>query len=171
MHQTRIIPRGLEAGHHGDLAKIHKPDYSEVGAYRPIALLSCLGKVFETIISRRLTYWAETTNALAPGHMSGRRQRSIDDAGVVLTTWIKEKWRRGLIVSGLFLDVKSALPSVSTTRLWYTLRQKGCPVYLRKLIVAYLTDRTTKLRLQDFVSHVFDIGDGLPQGSPLSPIL
>lgn len=76
-----------------------------------------------------------------------------------------------MIVSGLFLDVKSAFPSVNYTRLWHTLKQKNCPVYLRKLIIAFLTDRSTRLRLQDFVSQSFDIGDGLPQGSPLSPIL
>lgn len=76
-----------------------------------------------------------------------------------------------MIVSGLFLDVKSAFPSVNTTRMWYTLKQKGCPVYLRKLIVAFLTDRSTRLRLQDFTSQAFDIEDSLPQGSPLSPVL
>lgn len=55
------------------LRKQDKPDYSEPGAYRPIALLSCLGKVLETIISKRITYWAETANVIAPGHMGGRR--------------------------------------------------------------------------------------------------
>lgn len=61
------------------LRKFDKPDYSEAGAYRPIALLSCLGKVFESLLSLRLTHWAESTNALAPGHMGGRRQRSVDE--------------------------------------------------------------------------------------------
>lgn len=108
------------------LRKQDKPDYSDPGAYRPIALLSCLGKVLETIISRRLTYWAEKANVIAPGHMGGRRFRSTEDAGISLVTWIKIKWRRGLIVTGLFLDVKSAFPSVHTKRLWYTLKTKGC---------------------------------------------
>lgn len=153
------------------LRKYDKPDYSEAGAYRPIALLSCLGKVFETILSKRLTYWAERMGAIAPGHMGGRRLRSTEDAGISLVTWIKLKWRQGLIVTGLFLDVKSAFPSVHTTRLWYTLKKKGCPVYLRKIILAFLTNRSTKLRMQDFLSDSFDIENGLPQRSPLSPIL
>lgn len=92
------------------IRKHGKSDYSEPGAYRPIALLSCMSRVFESILTRRLAYWAETNKVIAEGHTGGRRQHSTDDAFVMLTTWIKHKWRQGFIVSGLFLDVKSAIP-------------------------------------------------------------
>lgn len=81
------------------LRKQGKPNYSEPGAYRPIALLSCLSKVLKTIISRRLTYLAERSDVIAPAHMGGRRFRSTEDAGITLVTWIKMKWRQGMIVS------------------------------------------------------------------------
>lgn len=153
------------------LRKQDKPDYSEAGAYRPIAPLSCLGKVFESIVSESLTYWVEQSGAIAPGQMRGRRFRSTEDAGISLVTWIKIKWRQGFIVTGLFLDVKLAFLSVHTTRMWYTLRQKGCPLYLRRIILHFLTDRTTRLRMQDYISQEFGIENGLPQSSPLSTIL
>lgn len=153
------------------LQKHDKDDYSEAGAYRPIALLSCLGKVFETVIARRLTYWAETNKVLAQGHMGGRRQHSTDDAFVILTSWVHHKWREGKIVSGLFLDVKSAYPSVHKKRLANTLRKQACPEYMVRQVEEYLDDRTTDLRLQDFLSEKFEVKDGLPQGSPLSVIL
>lgn len=107
------------------LRKNDKPDYFGPGAYQPIALLSCLSKVFETIISKRLTYWAERTNSIAPGHMGGRWLRSTEDAGITLLTWIKNKRRQALIVTGLFLDVNSAFPSVHTTRMWNHLLRRG----------------------------------------------
>lgn len=153
------------------LRKHDKDDYSEPGAYRPIALLSCLGKVFETLITRRITHWAETNGVLAPGHMGGRRQHSTDDAFVIFTSWIYHKWREGKVVSGLFLDVKSAYPSVHKRRLADTLRKKKCPEYIVQQIETYLENRTTDLRLQDFLSEKFNVEDGLPQGSPLSVIL
>lgn len=153
------------------LRKHDKEDYSEAGAYRPIALLSCLGKVFETIIAKRVTYWAEMHKVLAQGHMGGRRQHSTDDAFVILTSWIHHKWREGKIVSGLFLDVKSAYPSVHKQRLADTLRKHDCPEYLVRQVEEYLDNRTTDLRLQDFISEKFEVEDGLPQGSPLSVIL
>lgn len=153
------------------LRKHDKDDYSEPGAYRPIALLSCMGKVLETLLTRRIAHWAETNKAIAHGHMGGRRQHSTDDAFVILTSWVHQKWREGKIVSGLFLDVKSAYPSVHKTRLLHILRQKKCPTYIIQQIQGFLDDQTTNLRLQDFLSEKFSIEDGLPQGSPISVIL
>lgn len=122
------------------IRKHDKIDYSEPSAYRPIALLNCLSKVFEALLTKRLAHWAETNCILAEGHNGGRRQHSTEDAFVTLTTWIKYKWRKGMTVSGLFLDVKSAYPSVHHKRLINTLRQKDCPEYLVQLIHHFLTD-------------------------------
>lgn len=153
------------------IRKHGKDDYSIPNSYRPIALLSCLGKILEKIITSRFTYWAETCRILAPGHMGGRRMHSTDDALLILTSWIKNKWRQGKIVSALLLDVKSAYPSVHRDRLWYTLYKHHCPPYLLKLIHGFLSERTTTIRLQDFLSDKFQVDNGLPQGSPLSVIL
>lgn len=153
------------------IRKSGKSDYSEPNAYRPIALLSCLGKVLEKLITQRLTYWAEKHNIVSECHMGGRKHFSVEDAAVILTTWIRIKWREGKIVSGLFLDVKSAYPSVHNRRLLRTLSTKNCPTYLISIIRGFLSERTTKLRLQDFISEDFTIDNGLPQGSPLSVIL
>lgn len=153
------------------IRKSGKDDYSNPNAYRPIALLSCLGKILEKIITSRLTFWAESMKVIAPGHMGGRCNHPTDDALLILTTWIKEKWRKGEVVSALSLDVKSAYPSVHQRRLLFTLFQHNCPLYLRSLIKGFLSERSTNLKLQDYLSISFDCEDGLPQGSPLSVIL
>lgn len=103
--------------------------------------------------------------------MGGRRQHSTNGAFVILTSWVYHKWREGKIVSGLFLDVKSAYPSVHKKRLADVLRKKACPEYIVRQVEEYLDTRTTDLRLQDFLSEKFKVDDGLPQGSPLSVIL
>lgn len=123
------------------------------------------------MLARRIAYWAETNGALAEGHTGGRRQHSTDDAFITLTTWVKHKWRQGFIVSGLFLDVKSAYPLVHVERLIHTLRSQDCPEYLTQLIQNFLTNRSTNIRLDNFLSHQFQVNNGLPQGSPLSVIL
>ena len=46
------------------LKKPNKPDYSEPKVYRPIALLDILGKVLETVISKRLSRLAESYSLL-----------------------------------------------------------------------------------------------------------
>lgn len=76
-----------------------------------------------------------------------------------------------MIVSGLFLDVKSAYPSVHHKRLINTLRKNECPEYLVQVISKFLADRTTSLQLEDFLSQEFTMENGLPQGSPISVML
>ena len=46
-----------------------KRDYSDPGAWRPIALLSTLGKVFESVIAQRLSNLAEQHNLLLDTQM------------------------------------------------------------------------------------------------------
>lgn len=153
------------------IRKSGKDCYAEHNEYRPIALLSCLGKVFEKILTRRLNYWAESSAAISPCHMGGRRQHNVDDAATILPTWVKAKWREGKSVGGLFLDVKSSYPSVHNIRLLHKIHNMGCPLYITRLVEGFLTHRTTRLRLQDFLSDNFSIENGLHQGSPLSVTL
>lgn len=103
--------------------------------------------------------------------MGGRKQCSVEDAGMILTTWIPNKWREGKVVAGLFLDVKSAYPSVHKRRLLHLMHVQRCPQNLLNVVNGFLTDRTTNLRLQDYLSNQFTIENGLTQGSPLSVIL
>lgn len=104
--------------------------------------------------------------------MGGGRQHSTDDAFIILLSWIHQKWREVKIVTGLFLDVKSAYPSVHEMRLLHTLHSKNFPDYIIQQVNGFLDDQTTtKLRLQDFLLNDFKIDDGLPQGSPILVIL
>ncbi|MBW0524724.1 hypothetical protein O181_064439 [Austropuccinia psidii MF-1] len=103
--------------------------------------------------------------------MGGQRGHNINDTLVLFMTWIKAKWREGKTVTGVFLDVKSAYPTVNKERLLNTLCSKGAPPYLINVIVSFLSDRHTKVKLNDFVSNNFPIEQGLSQGSPLSVTL
>lgn len=55
------------------LGENDKPDYSEAGTYRPIALWSCLGKILETIVTRRIAHWAERDPPSSSTRPYGRR--------------------------------------------------------------------------------------------------
>ncbi|MBW0472934.1 hypothetical protein O181_012649 [Austropuccinia psidii MF-1] len=144
------------------IRKMAKDNYTDPNSYRPIALLNTLSKLFEKIINNRLAYWAHQANAIHPGHIGGRLGRSINDGFVTLSSW-----REGKAVVGIFLDVKSAYPSVHRIRLIHTLKRKGCPPYLYSIINSFLSSRTTSLKLNDFISQKFLIPNSLPQGSPL----
>jgi hypothetical protein len=153
------------------IPKAGKDDYTDPNSYRPIALLSGLGKIFELMITQRITAWAEKNNILADGHLGGRKGEGTEDALVLLDTWVQKKWQEKKYVSGLFLDVKSAYPSVHPKQLIHYLCSLGCPAYLVVIIESFLENRQTTIRMANYTSDPFDIAIGLPQGSPLSVIL
>ncbi|MBW0490173.1 hypothetical protein O181_029888 [Austropuccinia psidii MF-1] len=153
------------------IQKTNKNDYSDPSAYRPIALLNTLSKLFERILNNRIMYWAHKTGAIAENHFGGRRGRNIEEAMILLDSWIKERWREGKVVAGLFLDVKSAYPAVHREKLVQILTQKQAPDYITAIIRSFLQFRYTELRLDDYKSQMRPLERGLPQGSPLSVTL
>jgi hypothetical protein len=69
------------------------------------------------------------------------------------------------------LDVLGAFNNVSHERLLYNIRKRGLPLEIIKWTASYLTDRKTRIKLYKGLSQEFDVLIGIPQGSPLSPIL
>ncbi|KAG0144800.1 hypothetical protein CROQUDRAFT_708066 [Cronartium quercuum f. sp. fusiforme G11] len=97
------------------------------------------------VLTWRLTFWAETNQVIAEGHMGRHCQRSTDDALFILVSWIQHQWSRKQIVLGLFLDVKLAYPSVHRERLNRVLIQKNFQEYLHALAYDFLINRLTRL--------------------------
>lgn len=153
------------------IQKAGKKDYTRPEAYQPIALLNTLGKVYKLIMARRLTQWAEMNHILAKGHLGDRKGLGTEHALFVLNRWVRTKWMEGKNLAALFLDVKSAYPSVQPTCLVQILKDLGCPAYLTLIISSFLSGRSTTFRLEDYTSPPFTVPFGLPQGSPLSVIL
>lgn len=177
---TDLINRCLELGHHPakwkffttiTLRKPGKPNYLIPKAYRPIALEDTSSKVVESVVARRLAALVEEHDLLPPNHFGGRPQRTTTDAVLHLVQRIKDSWRGGKVTSVLYLDISSAFPSVNHQRLLHNLRKRSVPEPLVRWIANFLKDRRTQLKFDDFTSEPLLADCGLPQGSPLSPIL
>lgn len=154
------------------LRKHGKDDYSHPKAYRPIALPSTIAKLLESIIATRMSYMVEAYNLLPPTHMGGRRGRSCDHAHHLIMEKVHSAWRQGdWVASLLTLDVTGALDNVSHERLIHNLRKRHIPPMITQWLTSFLTNRRTTLTLAEGPMRDFDIFTGIPQGSPLSPIL
>jgi hypothetical protein len=155
------------------LRKEQKDDYSLPGSYRPIALQNSLAKLVEKIVADRITEVVEKENLLPWNQMGARKKRSTLSAidlliGSVQTAW---KARPGCVVSMLSLDISGAFPNTSHERLKWVLKQKGFPRWVTRFVEDFLHERRTKLMFGGFESQWFPMETGIPQGSPLSPIL
>ncbi len=153
------------------LKKDGKPDYSAPKAYRMITLLNCLGKVSEKIMATRLSYWAETTNLLYSEQMGGRKQRSAIDAAMCLTHDIQMANNNNRVLSAMLLDVKGAFDHVSLNQLLKVMKQLQLPQRVLKWVKCFLTNRSIVLAFDGERDNSQSVNSGIPQGSPISPIL
>lgn len=148
-----------------------KPDYTKAKAYRPIALENTIGKVFESVVAETLSFLTETHNLLPETHYGGRPGRSTEDALLELTERIHKAWKQKKVFSAVFLDVAGAFNNVHHARLLHNLRMRRIPTSLVAWIGSFLEKRTTRLHFNGKASEEICTPAGVPQGSPLSPLL
>jgi hypothetical protein len=141
------------------------------GAYRPISLLSAIGKVLETAISRRIAAAAELQGLLPETQMGNRPERSTDLAIKLVVDATHTAWRHGAVASLLQLDIKGAFDTVNHTRLLHTLQLQGFPLWVVRWVRSFLDSRTASLYFDGESTLPHSLTAGVPQGSPLSPIL
>lgn len=153
------------------MKKPSKPDYSQPKAYRIISLLNCLGKISERIIAKRLGYLAKVSNLLDSSQIGGRLKKSAIDAALLLTNEVEVNRQKGLKTSTLFLDVKCAFDHVSRNRLLQILQKQKLPTSLILWVSSFLSKRRIRLAFDGQLESFRDIETGIPQGSPISPIL
>ena len=153
------------------LRKPGKDDYTQVKAYRPIALLNTIGKALEAVISCRLMYLADQDQLLPNTHLGGRKMASTEHAIHQLLTRIYQAWEQKQVASLLLLDVSGAFDNVSHPRLLHNLRKRKIDSRTVMWIASFLSNRATTLVLPEFTAEECAVDTGIPQGSPLSPIL
>ena len=152
------------------LKKPGKTSYSVPRSYRPISLLSNLGKVLEKLVNRRIMGKLERTHALAPHQFGFRAGREVTDACTRFTLDIVGAFRRGELVQAVTLDIQSAYDTVWHAALIRKLMRIGLDPYLVYWLSSFLSDRECLLRVGTAELGVSP-ECGLPQGSPLSATL
>ena len=109
---------------------------------------------------------------LPANHFGARKRRSTEQALLILQEQIYKAWRARKVLTLTSFDVKGAYNGVFKDRLLQRLRARGIPESLVKWIGAFCSGRTATIMVNGFTSQRQDLPQaGLPQGSPLSPIL
>ena len=169
---TGVIPQQWKVAKIIPLKKRNKDDYTLAKAWRPISLLSTLGKLLEAVVAERVSFAVETYGLLPANHFGAREQRSAEQALLLLQESIYTAWRNKRVVSLVSFDVKGAYNGVYKDRLLQRLQARGIPSDLVNRIDAFCSTRTATIVVNGQTSDVRALEQaGLPQGSPLSPIL
>jgi len=100
----------------------------KLGAYQPIALINSITKILLACMTEDLTDMAKLCQLLLANHFGCRPGRTTSGSLHYVMKFTKDTWRKGEVISALFLNIKGAFPSVILKRLTHNMRSQGIPV-------------------------------------------
>jgi hypothetical protein len=139
--------------------------------YRPISLLSNVGKVLEKVILTRLVRATNENHVLPDEQFGFRPKHSTADQLIHVTEFISQGINQNESTGAIFLDVAKAFDTVWHDGLVYKLHTAGASLAMVKLLNSFLEDRKFHAKIGNVLSTVREIEAGVPQGSVLSPTL
>ena len=152
---------------------IHKPgkDNTDPRSYRPISLLSCVGKVAERLVNTRLQWHMEKTGSYSPTQYGFRPGRSTEDPLVNFDNQIRSSLVNRKVTVAVFFDLKNAFDTINHDHILLKLTKAGIKGNMLSWIQEFLHNRTFQMLVGNSKSDPKYIKRGVPQGSCLSPTL
>ena len=172
-----IFNLSIKTGEYPDPLKIakvipifKKGDPSLASNYRPISVLSCINKIFEKILFKRLYNFLEKYNILYEFQFGFRQGHSTEHALVEIVDKIKHAIDNNELTCGLFLDLSKAFDTVNHNILLQKLEHYGIRGTALNLFKSYLSNRKQYVQIDKCKSKTLPITCGVPQGSVLGPL-
>ena len=148
-----------------------KNDPSSVKNYRPISLLSIIGKIMERCIYKYLNNYLLDNNILTE-HQSGFRPKdSTVNQLVFLCNEINKAVDIGKEIRIVFCDISKAFDRVWHNGLIHKLKNIGIQGDVLLWFKSYLQNRQQRVVINNLQSEWANIKAGVPQGSILGPLL
>ncbi|UYV60632.1 hypothetical protein LAZ67_1001722 [Cordylochernes scorpioides] len=175
---TRLYNRCLELGRFprawkaARIALLEKSGKTGATAkdYRPVSLLSCLGKVLNSLLAQRLTKWLESGKNHSSSQHGFRKGWSTTSCLEGILGKIEEGVAKGNWVIAISFDIAGAFYNLNWNMVVSALDEKGCPFNLLTLIRDFLRDRRVSIKVGAVDMHRI-VSKGCPQGPCCSHIL
>lgn len=142
-----------------------------INKFRPISLLSVIGKLYERMLQKRLRRFVILNDIISP-HQAGARHgaQCLHHLGM-MTQLIDEAFRKRLGYMSVFLDIKSAFPSVTPEQCSKVLYREGLRGELLFVLIEFMSERLASIRHAGLAEQYKRSDCGTPQGSPLAPLI
>lgn len=168
--QTAYIPPQLKQA---TITVIPKPnkDLTQTTSYRPITLASTLSKTFERIINTRLLTHVLQNNILHEQQTAFLPNKDTTDNILHTVQTITNNYNKKKYTLLLSLDIKQAFDRSWHHGIIHTLLPHTS-IHFCRIINSFLTRRTIYTKHENTLAQdSFSPTQGVPQGSPLSPLL
>jgi hypothetical protein len=148
-----------------------KGDTTSPNNYRGITVLSCIGKLFTSVINERLSHYIEDSGLLGEEQAGFRQGYSTIDHTFTLKCIIDLYLRRRKRLYCAFIDYRKAFDTINRVALWQKLA--SCMINGKVLKVIYnMYDKAKScVRNGGEISDYFPCQVGVKQGENLSPLL
>jgi ribonuclease HI len=166
-----IHPTAWEVAKGVVIWKPNKPNYNNPEAYRIICLLNCMGKIVEKVVT---SLPADTIDKkLYKGQFGCRKQKALlsSRCGSIPNGRSIPKLGKGKIAGTILMDMKGAFDHVSRTRLTKRMEELEANLQLIRWMDTFMKDRKVSLIINGHETAMTPTNSGIPQGSPISPIL
>jgi hypothetical protein len=148
-----------------------KKDKAAPKSYRPVALLECMSKLLEKMVNARMQHDCGNLGLVPTNQFGCRAKSSTLDAGLTLTHDIETAWSHGFAASVLTFDISGNFDRVRHDWLCRIVEKMGFAPGLVWWLALWLSGRQIQFRLDGSMTPERVCSVGIPQGSPLSPIL
>ena len=139
--------------------------------YRPIALTSCVCKLYERMVNNRLVWYLESRNLLSNRQFGFRKNRSTIDPLLILTREIQNAFANQNQTIAVFFDLEKAYDTTWRGGILMQLADWEIGGNMFNVVKDFLSDRYLKVRIGSEFSSEYIQEEGIPQGSVLSPTL
>ena len=153
------------------IPKPDKADYSAPKAHRPISLLETMSKLLEKAIAKRFQFDLVKHELVPTIQFRGRMHSSCLDAAMTLVHNIQSAHAAGLKMGMVLFDVKGFFDNINHNRMVAVLVNLGFDQLTTEWVREFLRERKVRLSFNNITSEERTQPVGVPQGSPLSPVL
>ncbi|KAG5860824.1 hypothetical protein JTB14_028551 [Gonioctena quinquepunctata] len=134
---------------------IHIPKHNGISTdpkqYRPISLISCLGKIFEKMINVRLTWVLESNSFLSKFQVGCRRNNSSTDALIAIDSEIRKAFDEKEHLVAVLLDLQKAYDMTWRDAIIKQLHLLGLRGTLPMIVNSFLLDRFFSVRTGSYL--------------------
>ena len=138
--------------------------------YRPIAIVSSVGKILERVVSEQLTNYLESNEILSNHQYGFRAKHSINHPLLQFSKIVMEAISKNNFNLAVFIDLKKAFDTVDHSILLDKLSYYGVLGKELKWFFNYL-QRSQQVFSGNTLSEIIIMLCGIPQGTVLGPIL